>query len=298
MTPQKITKPYKEIDLEFYAGSRGHWFEIRGEKVPYSPSKLSNLPDKPGLKFWYADCMAKELLEKIKIGNITEQDIADAKMAWKRALDQAADIGSQVHKYAELFVKGEKPAIPEHPKAKNGVLAFQKFMSQHRVKVIEPESHVYSRKYKIAGIMDALAEVDGRLTVLDYKAAGPKNPLPLCCEGWAREQLNSGGYGSSLLEKREDGYTCKNCGGDCEVKTDGVYSSYHYQTSIYQVAREEMEPQDGRITLKEGEILDRWVVRFDKLTGQFEAHKLEDRKKDEECWKALLKVAKREEELE
>lgn len=284
MSTHTITKPYPDIELIRHEDGRGHYYTANGKKVQFSPSGISNLLDKPQLKWWYASCMEEELLAKITAGEpMTPAIISNAKKAWERKIDREADYGSQVHEFAEKMVKGIQPPMPEHPKARRGAIAWLEWFDRNHIETIESESHVYSKKYKFAGTTDLLARVNGKIAIVDYKAAGPKDPLSDCCEKW--------------VQKRDDGYTCKGCGGDCLVKTKGVYSSYRYQTVMYQIAREEMRPADGRRSFEPGEIEERWVIRFDKLTGQFEAHRLDNRKKDEEAVKALLKIAKREKEL-
>lgn len=301
MTQKIITKPYPDIELAFAPGN--HSFRANGKPVGLTVSAIANIPEKEGLKYYYANEMEKELKEKLaESGTLTDLDIGEAKMAWKRRLEREAAIGTEVHKYAELFFKGGNPELPENEKAKKGVLAFLKWQDEKKLKIVETEFPVFSQKYGYAGIMDLLAEVDSKLCVIDYKTSAPKNPFPECCETWARELAGKDWQKSKLaIEKTETGYTCKNCGNDCRVKTDSVYSSNNYQTALYVLARSEMEPADGRIKIKEKDIEGRWIIRLDKLTAQFEAHYLDrdstSLNKDIETAKCLIKVAKREKKL-
>ena len=297
-----ITKPYPDIELSFLPGN--HSFRANGKPIGLSVSAIANLPEKEGLKYYYANEMEKELKEKLAQGEtLTELDISEAKLAWKRKLEREAAIGTEAHEYAYLFFRGEKPELPKNEKAKTGVLAFLKWQDERKIKVLETESHLLSRKYGYAGITDLIAEIDGKLCVLDYKTSAPKNPFPECCESWARELPGKNWQKSkSAVEKTDTGYICKKCGKDCLVVTDGVYSNNNYQTALYVLARGGMEPADGRIKIKEKDIEGRWIIRLDKLTAQFEAHYLDEDpanlKKDIDTVKSLIKVAKREKKLE
>jgi len=283
----KKTTPYPDITLEFYGDEAnwgkkhtdGRWYRYyaNGEPVLFSPSKIAGCLDKPQLKFWQLNCMAEELLEKIKTGaGLTEQDIIAAKSASDRAKDKAALRGTAVHAYAEAFVKGDQPALPEDDRTRNGVLAFLRWWNEeHKIEPIETEKHLYSKEYGIAGMTDLVARVDGKLAIVDYKAAGAKDAKSVCCEDWAG--------------KNETDYFCKKCGGTCDITTNGVYSSYHYQTALYAMMWDEMSPKQKTET--------RWVIRFDTITGKPESYELSDSEKDKEAALSLLAALKREEEL-
>lgn len=85
--------------------------------------------------------------------------------------EEAADIGSMVHEFAEHFALGKKPEIPEHPKAKNGVLAFLRWIDEDKIKLSRPEEIVYSRKHGYWGIKDADGSRGKELFVIDYKTS-------------------------------------------------------------------------------------------------------------------------------
>ncbi|HPQ42907.1 MAG TPA: hypothetical protein PKZ42_01670 [Syntrophales bacterium] len=72
--------------------------------------------------------------------------------------------------------------------------------------------------------------------------------------------------------------------------SSGLYNEMRYQVAAYQGADEEEtgEQYTGN----------RWLIRFDKNTAEFEAHELADFKKDYKTFIACLEVRRREKELQ
>lgn len=142
-----------------------------------------------------------------------------AKTAHRKKAQAAADIGTNVHDYAECFFKN-KPLPPlETDQAKRGVEAFHKWLEAHNVKIIDSERRVFSHMYYYAGTCDFTAEIDGEMGVGDIKTSS------------------------------------------------GIYPEMRLQTAAYQHAIE--EEMNMKYTV-------RWIVRFDKKTGEFEAKSFRD----------------------
>ena len=80
----------------------------------------------------------------------------------KLAKEDAADIGSQAHKwiedywYAEMFEQ-QLPSLPENELVRNCCLAFLKWITENKVEVLVIEKPLYSRLHRVAGRMDMLA---------------------------------------------------------------------------------------------------------------------------------------------
>ncbi len=94
--------------------------------------------------------------------------------AHQRALTKAGEIGTQVHKLIEWTLKakllkevGPSPAITD--KAMWCFSLFEKWAKKVNLKPILMEQTVYSKTYGYAGTLDLLAEVDGKMTVVDFK---------------------------------------------------------------------------------------------------------------------------------
>lgn len=121
----------------------------------------------------------------------------DARNAYERKRMEAASIGTRVHEWALSFAKGLSPAVPEDPAVRAGVQAFLTWYTSHDVKFIETERLVYSRIHDYAGIFDALATVNGRKTLIDYKTSKGIYPEMF---------FQLAGYSIACMEEFGDGY--------------------------------------------------------------------------------------------
>jgi hypothetical protein len=94
--------------------------------------------------------------------------------AHKKELQKAADIGSQVHALIEwtlraelLYAAGPSPRITD--KAQWAFMAWEDWKKSVHLKPIAIEQVVWSDAHGYAGTLDLLAEVNGELSVLDWK---------------------------------------------------------------------------------------------------------------------------------
>lgn len=239
MTEKKTVKLYGgQVKVDFYPNS--HQYKIDGQRVPSVTSALSCIA-KPGLVYWSANVACQYLINILNNNSsITPQDIEIAHKQHLAKKEEAATSGTMVHEWAEGYIKGAKPTFPEDQEVMNGVSAFLQWVDQHNVKFISSERFVYSLSRNYVGQMDAEAEIDGKLCVIDFKTS------------------------------------------------KGIYKEMLYQTAAYQKAAEE---EGSRYTGG------RWIVRFDKETGEFEAKQFDDLESDYNAFLAALTLKKREEEL-
>lgn len=196
-----------------------HSYQWAGKLVPGVTSILKVI-GKPELTNWYIKVTRDYWLEAVKSGRTDFQAIH--KESWKanqKISQSAADIGKQVHLYAECFFK--KKALPTltTDEAKRGVEAFHKWIAAHNVKIIESEIIIFSKQFHYAGTCDFIAEMDGVLGVGDFKTS-PR-----------------------------------------------IYPETRFQTAAYQQALEEEKGTKFPV---------RWVLRFDKTTGDFEGKSFYD----------------------
>jgi|TARA_R100001530_G_scaffold1410_2_gene2570 hypothetical protein len=243
MSEIKISKPYDDVELQFY--EKSHRFKANGEWVDLSVSAITGIVDKSRpLIYWATGLMRDNLiaiLEENSDAKIGHDDIIFASKLHAQFLKKAADKGTMVHNWIEKFLKGLDPELPEEREIKNGVLAFLKWMDKNDVKMLNSESHIYSKKHKYAGILDLEAEVNGKLAIVDFKTS------------------------------------------------NGLYPEMRLQVAGYQIAMEEM-------TGKEYE--ERWLIRFDKETGEFHDHLLGDFAKDKKAFIGAIPLKRRIKELD
>jgi len=137
-------------------------------------TSIVDVLDKPGLVWWSADMAGKHIAETLKPGTaLTEDEIAklayDATRAHKAAKDMAADKGGLAHEWIEAYLLGRKPAMPKDPQVANSVDLFLSWQTDHSVEWLAVEMKIGDSKLGIGGKLDAIAVVDGDLTLVDHK---------------------------------------------------------------------------------------------------------------------------------
>jgi len=220
MTEVQISKHYNdEVTIKFYPVK--HAYQLEGQKnYLVGVTTATGMVDKSGPLLIWSERLTREfLLKAIEAGKqIDEHLIEEAVKQHCIKKEAAATIGTMVHEWAGQYILGNKPATPEDPNVKMGVMAFLRWINENGVKFVESEKVVYSRKYNYVGTMDVIftmASEDHKIMhVGDFKTAS------------------------------------------------GIYMEMVMQTSAYQHAyTEEFGTEFG----------DKYILRFDKTTGQFES---------------------------
>lgn len=104
---------------------------------------------KPGLYKFYAEQESFEAGEAIKT--------------------KSAEEGTLAHDTVEAILRGESPVIPET--IKPVIEAFFNFLNHNQISAKLIEERLTSKKYRYSGTMDVLAEINGKLGVLDIKTS-------------------------------------------------------------------------------------------------------------------------------
>lgn len=218
---------------ELVFDEKKHAYMFDGNFVP-GVTTILNVMGKPALVPWAAGMASDHWLEAVK-SNRTDYDAIykEAKAAHRKKSKEAANIGSNVHAYAEAYFK--KLPLPElkTDQAKMGVEAFHKWADSHTIKILAVERRVFSQKHYYAGTCDFVAEIDGVLGVGDIKTSS------------------------------------------------GIYPEMRLQTAAYQQALQEEKGMEFKC---------RWIIRFDKKTGEFEAKTFYDFDLDFSGFEAALKL--------
>jgi CRISPR/Cas system-associated exonuclease Cas4 (RecB family) len=105
-----------------------------------------------------------------------------SKSAHNDRKQQAGDIGTYVHNFLEGELKSRAglqpaPVFPYDMPAEyavpvsNSIDAGLKFFDEHEIKLVQAESPRWSPTHGFIGTGDLIAEVDGELTVVDYKTS-------------------------------------------------------------------------------------------------------------------------------
>ena len=164
---------------------RHHFTDKQGNRIQ-SVTEFTGILDKPALIPWAVNLAKTYLLGIIDRGEpITAGDIEEAAKQHRIIKKAGADIGTAIHDLVSKWIKNEKYDIPEDEKIRNGFNAFLNFQKEHRATWLESEKIVYSPKHNYAGILDAIAIVDGKMTLMDFKSS---NGI------WPEHQIQLGGY--------------------------------------------------------------------------------------------------------
>ena len=116
---------------------------------------------------------------------LLEQTYKLAKQEKDRARDEAGDIGTKVHAFCEQTWHDPQAAyewLDEQTDERiiSGCQAFLAWNEKHNCTPRVVEEYVWHKRYRIAGILDLLADVDGKLTLVDLKTCSRVRPEHLC----------------------------------------------------------------------------------------------------------------------
>lgn len=219
---------------ELAIDEEAHAYTWGGSFVPGVTSILKVVSKGPQLEGWLKNQVRNHWLDAVNAGRTDWPKIhKESWSASKKTMQAAADIGTNVHLYAEHYFKSLP--LPElfTDEAKRGVEAFHKWLSEHKVVIKASERLVMSQKHYYAGTCDFVAEIDDVLSVGDIKTSS------------------------------------------------GIYPEMRMQTAAYQNALEEEKGMKFDV---------RWIVRFDKKTGDFEAKPFYNFDLDFSGFEAALKL--------
>lgn len=218
---------------EFTFDEKEHAYFFNGAPVPGVTTILKCI-NKPALMPWAVKMTRDYWLNALASGRTDHDKIhKESWNAHKNFSKAAADIGTNVHAYAEAALKGLPLPALATDEAKRGAEAFHKWQSAHTIKLLSSERRVFSLEHYFAGTCDLVAEIDGEYCVGDFKTSS------------------------------------------------GIYPEMRLQTAAYQHAIQE----------EKGFKVDaRWIVRFDKKTGEFEAKRFTDFELDFKGFRSALEL--------
>lgn len=147
----------------FKSDKRGGYYWI--EEKPYlSVTQILSVISKPALTYWFG--------KQVYLAMIVDPTLkeAEAMSAPYKVSDTAKTRGTSIHSVVEAYKKGSVINLEGVPEALQGFTkAFYRAMEEIHIDFLEREKTVFSKKHKVAGTLDILAKVDGRVYVLDIK---------------------------------------------------------------------------------------------------------------------------------
>lgn len=90
---------------------------------------------------------------------------------WKQKNDYANDVGTQTHDWIENYFNEIWKTLPTNEDVIHRINKFNKIYAKklHKLEPLKFEVRVFSKKWKIAGMIDALFLYNGKIYILDYK---------------------------------------------------------------------------------------------------------------------------------
>lgn len=166
-----------EVSLLYSPGNHTYRARIKDKeyKVPSVTSVLGVI-SKPALIPWAVNNTVELIRASIGSGvehseSFLEEVYAQAKKESGRIKQHAANIGTEAHKVLEEYIHtGAAPANLEGEVGRC-VRAGIDWLSSQEIRWIAQELPIYSRRYRYSGRLDGLAEVNGVLTLLDWKTS-------------------------------------------------------------------------------------------------------------------------------
>ena len=193
-----------EVDLN----PRNHRYHVSTTKA--APDGVSTLCSGTIPAFQLIDWAGKTTVHAVrdaclrvleKTGMFPEQSAflsicAECETAHNRARDDAGDLGSQVHDLVEKHLKGESYEAPTDPTVIKGFGAFQSWLAQTDVEILEVERLVYSETYFYCGKTDFVGRRGDKLFIGDFKTGNSA--------GYEKEWYQLAAYAVAIEEETGD----------------------------------------------------------------------------------------------
>jgi hypothetical protein len=166
----------EDVDLEY--DDEKHSYMVDGEQVPavtrivdsVSPKNLTEWAAYTGADWWL-----NNYDRRAKGGGDEDVLYSGIRNAHKEISREAQNIGSDVHKWIELWIKFKingGAAVADYPyEVKTPMENFHKWVESREVEWIASEKKIYSKLWNYAGTIDALAKINGELYVIDFKTS-------------------------------------------------------------------------------------------------------------------------------
>lgn len=176
----KIAKPFPDVTIEFDDAKHAYVWKEKDLPIPGVTTILSTI-NKPALVQWAANEASffvrdnyREGMSGAEMASLCEE----ARTSHRKTASKAANIGTEVHSYAERFLKavmlGRSTAEvqwPEDEQAANGCRAFAEWAVECNIEPVALERIIFSKKHYYCGTCDFFGYVDGELVTADFKTS-------------------------------------------------------------------------------------------------------------------------------
>jgi hypothetical protein len=202
----KFVPPLRRINT-----AKGHYYKDgNGQRIPGVTTIIGDGVPKPALINWAANATAEYAVDNWDQLTELQPSARLKKLQGARyaATDKAKKRGTEVHKYGERLVKGEKlTGIPDE--LRGHVEAYVRFLDKFEVDPILVEAAVINYRYGYAGTLDLVADVtvengERKRLLLDLKTNEKgifgETPLQLAAYRYSEFYLDSDGKEQPMIE--------------------------------------------------------------------------------------------------
>ena len=206
-----------------------------------SMTTLLDVIGSKALMGWAAKTGAVKLCAYEKVVSDQNKELAESLRSYfgadffksgKEMTSDAADYGTLTHSWIEAFFHDKAPTIESLPEpSQNAVKAFLTWKDEHKLKTIKTETTFYHCEANIAGTCDWIGEIDGELTLMDWKtSSGIFEKMPVQCWGYA--YCDESQNGSRLYKQVGIGRFGKDGTWDFELFKRNEFPSYELCRSL------------------------------------------------------------------
>ena len=174
MTDTEEIKIYDKT-IMFYPKSHQYKLVVGDKKSDWqtidSVSRICGIVDKSDALLIWASRLCSDYLLSLPVNARSDEEVKRAVNIHREKKEEAANIGTLAHAWAESYIKSWDISFPEDPQVINAVNGFLDWISQHKIEWLASERFVYSNKYNFVGICDAIAMIDGKRYLVDFKTS-------------------------------------------------------------------------------------------------------------------------------
>ena len=178
-------------------------YSIEGIEMPSVTTILDCLGKGDALLYWAVNMACQYIEVNAGLGLTIPELCRKAKTGWREAKEDAAAIGSEVHDMIEKYIKHGRDAVGNYkPEVERGFLAFLEWEKTHKVQWLQSEMEVYSIRKMFAGTLDAVAVIDGKAYVVDFKTSSgfwDTFPLQIAAYKYAAKERGVDSDGMMIL---------------------------------------------------------------------------------------------------
>lgn len=176
---------------------RNGYYYLSNDRVYPSVTTILQVINKPGLLYWGAKISAQAVKDN------PEMEIQEAVKKIKETSGEAADRGSEIHRYIAGEITEVKPELQGYADA------YEKWVEREKPKVIAREITLISDEYEYAGTADLLyIDQKKKNWIVDFKTGGiyPEAGLQLAAYRQAMKEIQpETNYLTGIVKLSPDG---------------------------------------------------------------------------------------------